>query len=68
MTPLIKQRDLMESLIKTMEGSKNIKVRCPSTVKSYCKSLRTVANKIDAYMKENDEIQQNERKLNTIHK
>ena len=55
MTPLIKQRDLMESLIKTMEGSKNIKVRCPSTVKSYCKSLRTVANKTNAYMKENDE-------------
>ena len=55
MTPLIKQRDLMEKLITAMDGSKNIKVRCPSTVKSYCKSLRTVANKIDAYVKEDDE-------------
>ena len=49
------KRQLMDNLMNLMEGSKNIKVRWPSTIKSYCKSVRTVANKIDAYVKEDDE-------------
>ena len=60
------KRQLMDNLMNLMEGSKNIKVRCPSTIKSYCKSVRTVANKIDAYIKEGDDTLFDYSKLSNI--